>query len=79
MELLQSPPALLLYLAAAGLTAWGTMVKRGSVPAFLGGLCWSAGTVAALVDGASLDGILCVTLALLLISVNVRRRKAAEP
>ncbi len=67
MELLQSPLALALYLAAAALTVWGT-VRRQFVPSFLGGLLWAGGTVCALVDGAGLDGVLLVTLALLLIS-----------
>ena len=48
MELLQSPLALALYLAAAVLTVWGS-VRRQFVPSFLGGLLWAGGTVCALV------------------------------
>lgn len=70
MELLQGAPVL--YLGAAVLTVWG-MLQRSFVLALLGGLLWAAGTVCALVDGVGLDGILAVTLALLLLSL-VRRR-----
>ena len=67
MELLQSPPALALYLAAAALTVWGAAGRRFA-PSCLGGLLWAGGTVCALVDGAGLDGVQAVTLALLLLS-----------
>lgn len=67
MELLQSPLALALYLGAAALTVWGAAGRRFA-PSFLGGLLWAGGTVCALVDGAGLDGVLAVTLALLLLS-----------
>lgn len=72
MELLQSPLAPVLYLSAAVLTAWGA-ARRGYVLSFLGGLLWGGGTVCALVDGAGLDGVLVITLALLLISAAPRR------
>ncbi|MDE7004323.1 MAG: hypothetical protein K2P08_07810 [Oscillospiraceae bacterium] len=75
MELLQSPPALALWLAAAALTAWGAARHR-HIPSFLGGLLWAGGTVCALVDGAGLDGVLAVTLALLLLSAAPWRRRA---
>ena len=62
MELLQSPLALVLYLSAAVLTAWGA-ARRGYVLSFLGGLLWGGGTVCALVDGAGLDGLLLISAA----------------
>ncbi len=77
MEILHAPPVPL-YLAAAVLTGLGACLRRGRVPAFLGGLFWAAGTVSALVEGASPDGILCVTLALLLLSTGFWRRKAGR-
>lgn len=67
MEILQSPLALALYLGGLALTAWGAAGRRYA-PSFLGGLLWAGGTVCALVDGAGLDGVLAVTLALLLVS-----------
>ncbi len=67
---------LALYLTAAVLTALGAALERGGAPAFLGGLSWAAGTVSALVEGAGLEEILCVTLALLLISTSGERRRA---
>ena len=72
MELLQSPLALVLYLSAAVLTAGGA-ARRGSGRPGLGGRLWGGGTVCALVDGAGLDGVLVITLALLLISAAPRR------
>lgn len=75
MELLRSPLALALYLAAALLTAWGG-ARRKFVPSFLGGLLWAAGTVCALVDGAGLEEVLCAVLALLLLSAAPWHRRA---
>lgn len=72
MELLQSPLGPALYLGGLALTAWGAAGRR-FVPSFLGGLLWAGGTVCALVDGAGLDEVLAVTLALLLAS-SVRTR-----
>lgn len=77
MELLQSPLALALYLAAAVLTVWGS-VWRQFVPSFLGGLLWAGGTVCALVDGTGLDRVLAAALILLLISAAPRRRGAGS-
>ncbi len=76
METLRFLPAAL-YLAAAVLTALGAGLERGRVPAFLGGLFWAAGTVGALVEGAGPDEILCVTLALLLLSAGFQKQRAA--
>ena len=80
MEFPQAPLTWALYLAAAVLTALGTALprERGRVPAFFGGLLWCFGTVRALVEGASLDAALCVTLALLLISTGFRKRGAGK-
>ncbi len=75
MELLRFLPAAR-YLASAVLTALGAGLKRMSAPAFLGGLFWAAGTVGALVEGAGLPELLCVTLALLLLSTGFWRRRA---
>lgn len=78
MAVVQSPPALLLFLAAALLSVCGAGAERGRALPFLGGLCWAAGTVCALVEGAPLDELLLVTLALLLISAAGGKRKAAD-
>ena len=75
MELLQSPLALVFYLAGLVLTAWGA-ARRNDIPSFLGGLLWAAGTVCARVDGAGMDGVLAATLAFLLISVPSQRGRA---
>ncbi len=77
MEILRWPMAAL-YLAAAVLGLLGARLERGRVPAFLGGLSWAAGTVCALVEGAGLDELLCATLALLLVSTGLGRRRAAR-
>lgn len=77
MELLRSPLVPALYLGAAVLTVLGALRQR-FFPSFLGGLLWAAGTVCALVDGAGLDGILAVTLTLLLLSTARPRKAAAE-
>ncbi len=74
MEIPVFPAAL--YLASAVLTALGESLERGRVPAFLGGLLWAAGTMSALVEGAGLPEILCVTLVLLLISTGFWKRRA---
>lgn len=75
MELLQSPLTLALYLAGLVLEARGA-ARRNFFPSLLGGLLWAGGTVCALVDGAGLEGVLVVTLALLLISAAPRRGRA---
>lgn len=66
-----------LYLSAA-LTALGAGLKRGRIPAFLGGLCWAVGTINALVEGVALEEILCVTLILLAVSTGFWKQGAAE-
>lgn len=76
MEIPVFPAAL--YLASAVLAALGAILERGRVPAFAGGLFWAAGTVCALVEGAGLPELLCVTLALLLISDGLGKRGAGR-
>ena len=70
-------PAAALFLAAVLAAALGRVLKKGAALSYIGGLCWAAGTVAALVDGAGLREILVVTLLLLLISgISPRRGDA---
>lgn len=74
MTIVQSPLTALPLLAAVLLSVCGASLERGHTLSFLGGLCWAAGTVSALVEGASLDETLVVTLALLLVSTGFWRR-----
>ena len=73
MTIVQSPLTALPLLAAVLLGVCGASLKRGHALSFLGGLCWAAGTVSALVEGAPLDEVLIVTLALLLVSTGFWR------
>ena len=73
MTIFQSPLTALPLLAAAVLSVCGASLKRGHILSFLGGLCWAAGTVSALVEGAALDEVLIVTLALLLATTGFWR------
>lgn len=69
-----APLTAALYLAAAVLTVWGAFRAENRLPAFGGGLLWAAGTVSALVEGASLEAVLTATLVMLLASTGVWRR-----
>lgn len=73
MTIVQSPLTVLPLLAAVLLTVCGASLKRGHALSFFGGLCWAAGTVSALVEGAALDEVLIVTLVLLLVSTGFWR------
>lgn len=73
MTIVQSPLTALPLLAAVLLGICGASLKRGHTLSFLGGLCWAAGTVSALVEGVPLDEVLIVTLALLLVSTGFWR------
>ena len=75
MTIVQSPLTALPLLAAVLLGVCGASWKRGHALSFLGGLCWAAGTVSALVEGAPLDEVLIITLALLLVSTGFWRRE----
>ena len=65
MQLLHAPAALGLYLAALILTAVGGLWRKGTLLPWIGGLCWVAGTLAALLAGVPLRVLLVVTLLLL--------------
>ena len=67
MTILQFPAAAL-FLAALLATALSRALKKGLALSYVGGLCWAAGTVVGLVDGASLRELVAVTLLLLLVS-----------
>ena len=73
MTIFQSPLTALPLLAALLLSVCGASLKRGHILSFLGGLCWAAGTVSALVEGAALAEVLIVTLALLLATTGFWR------
>lgn len=75
MLILFSPAALLLYLAALLLTLAGVALKKGLVLSYIGGLCWAAGTLAALYAGVPLRELLPVTLLLLGASALPGRRE----
>lgn len=68
MLILQTPAALILYLAALLLAAAGVFWKKGVFLTYLGGICWAAGTLTAWLFGVSLQEILVVTLILLGVS-----------
>ena len=68
MSLLQTPAALLLYLAALLLTALGVVLKKGPTLSYSGGLCQAAFAVIAWLSGVSLRELLALTLLLLAVS-----------
>lgn len=70
--------ALTLYLLGAALTAFGTAgkAKRRFLLFFFGGMLWAAAVVLALVDGASLETVLALTLGMLLISFAPWRKES---
>ncbi len=68
MLVLQTPAALLLYLAALLLTALGAVLKKGPALSYSGGLCWAAFAIAAWLFGVSLRELLALTLLLLAVS-----------
>ena len=65
MQLLHAPVTLGLYLAALVLTAVGGLWRKGTLLPWIGGLCWAAGTLAALWAGVPLRELLVVALLLL--------------
>lgn len=69
--------ALVLYLVGAALTAVGTAgkAKRRFLLSFFGGISWAAATVLALVEGASLETVLAITLGMLLLSLAPWRKE----
>ncbi len=69
----------ILYALALALTVIGTVIaSRRGLLQFLGGLCWAAGTLAALIAGADGRWILLPTLLLLLIVGYGEGRKKNE-
>ena len=71
-------PAAILFLAAAAAAVLGRTLKKRPALSYIGGLCWAAGAVLALVDGVSLQELLAVTLLLLFIA-GVPIRKGGAP
>ena len=68
-----------LYALALLLTIIGsTIAKHRSLLQLLGGLCWSAGTLSALLAGAELRLLLLPTLLLLLVAGSGEGRKKHE-
>lgn len=75
MKLFHSPTALLLFAVAAVLIWCGVGWKKGHILSFFGGLCFALGSVAALVDGVTMQEILLVAMALFFVSQRQRRHE----
>lgn len=74
MTILSSPVTILIFVAAAVLTAVSACVKKLFWLQYIGGFVFAAGVVAALVSGCGLQEIVVVTLFMLLLCAALRKR-----
>ena len=74
MRILQTPAALLIYLAALLLTLLGIFLKNKAFLSYIGGICQASFVIAAWFLGVPISEILVLTL-VLLVAIEIGSRK----